>query len=67
MTRTVAVIAGILGAALVILAGVLSQPAVGVFAQHADEHAGDQTGAPRNAISAQAADGLVRMESLRFT
>lgn len=67
MTRTIAVIAGVLGATLLTLAGVLAQPAAGVFAQHTDEHAGGQTGAPRNAITAQAADGLVRMESLRFT
>ncbi len=67
MTRSVAVIAGVLGAALLTLTGVLAQPTVGVFAQHTDEHGGSQTGAPRNAITAQASDGLVRMESLRFT
>jgi hypothetical protein len=67
MKGRLAILAGMLLAVLLSASSALSPLTPAVAAQHEQDHGAGQAGTFRNAIRAQAAPGLVRMESIRFT
>jgi len=65
MKGRMAFLVGPVLAVLLAVSSPVAPPTPGLASQN--QHQGDQPSGARNAISAQAAPGLVRMESFRFT
>ena len=67
MRSTLSIVGAMALAAILSVTSWVSPLTPVVVGQHGQEHGGDHEGTPRSSIHAQAAPGIVAMESMRFT